>query len=87
MESYVEVGENEGAKLLCGGRRLTGGDYDQGWFYAPTIFGDCDPTMRIAQEEIFGPVVSVIPCDSLDQAMEMGNGVVLAFLLPSTRAM
>ena len=43
VESYVEVGKNEGAKLLCGGQRLTGGDYDHGWFYAPTIFGDCDP--------------------------------------------
>jgi aldehyde dehydrogenase (NAD+) len=75
VESYVEVGKNEGAKLLCGGNRLTGGDYDQGWFYAPTIFGDCDPKMRIAQEEIFGPVVSVIPCDNLDQAMAIGNGI------------
>jgi aldehyde dehydrogenase (NAD+) len=75
VESYVEVGENEGAKLLCGGQRLTGGEYDLGWFYTPTIFGDCDPTMRIAQEEIFGPVVSVIPCDSLDHALEIGNGV------------
>ncbi len=75
VESYVEVGKNEGAQLLCGGQRLTGPAYDQGWFYAPTIFGDCDPRMRIAQEEIFGPVVSVIPCDSLDQAMEIGNGV------------
>jgi aldehyde dehydrogenase (NAD+) len=76
VESYVEVGKNEGAKLLCGGERLTGGDYDKGWFFAPTVFGDCDPKMRIAQEEIFGPVVSVIPCDSLDQAIEIGNGVV-----------
>jgi acyl-CoA reductase-like NAD-dependent aldehyde dehydrogenase len=76
VESYVEVGKNEGAKLLCGGERLTGGDCDRGWFYAPTIFGDCDPRMRVAQEEIFGPVVSVIPCDNLDQAIEIGNSVV-----------
>jgi aldehyde dehydrogenase (NAD+) len=76
VEAYVEVGKNEGAKLLCGGEPLTGGEYDRGWFYAPTIFGDCDPKMRVAQEEIFGPVVSVIPCDSLDQAIEIGNGVV-----------
>ena len=76
VEAYVEVGKNEGAKLLCGGERLRGGEYDRGWFYAPTIFGDCDPKMRIAQEEIFGPVVSVIPCDGLDQAIEIGNGVV-----------
>jgi acyl-CoA reductase-like NAD-dependent aldehyde dehydrogenase len=76
VEAYVEVGKNEGAKLLCGGERLTGGEYDRGWFYAPTIFGDCDAKMRVAQEEIFGPVVSVIPCDSLDQAIEIGNGVI-----------
>jgi aldehyde dehydrogenase (NAD+) len=75
VERYVDIGKNEGAKLLCGGQRLTGGEYDNGWFYAPTIFGECDPQMRIAQEEIFGPVVSVIPCDSLDQAIEIGNGV------------
>jgi aldehyde dehydrogenase (NAD+) len=75
VESYVEIGENEGAKLLCGGQRLTGSDYEHGWFYAPTIFGDCDPKMRIAQEEIFGPVVSVIPCDSLNHAIEIGNGI------------
>ena len=75
VECYVEVGKNEGAKLLCGGQRPTGSEYDDGWFYAPTIFGDCDRKMRIAQEEIFGPVVSVIPCDDLDDAMEIGNDV------------
>jgi aldehyde dehydrogenase (NAD+) len=75
VESYVEAGKNEGAKLLCGGERLAGSEYDQGWFYAPTIFGDCDPKMRIAQEEIFGPVVAVMACNSLDHAIEIGNGV------------
>jgi acyl-CoA reductase-like NAD-dependent aldehyde dehydrogenase len=75
VESYVEVGKNEGAKLLCGGQRPTGSEYDDGWFYAPTIFGECDRKMRIAQEEIFGPVVSLIPCDNLDDAMEIGNDV------------
>jgi acyl-CoA reductase-like NAD-dependent aldehyde dehydrogenase len=75
VESYVEVGKNEGARLLCGGERLAGIEYDQGWFYTPTIFADCDPQMRIAQEEIFGPVVAVIACDNLDQAIEIGNGV------------
>jgi aldehyde dehydrogenase (NAD+) len=76
VEAYVEIGKNEGAKLLCGGERLTGGAYDAGWFYSPTIFGDCDPKMRICREEIFGPVVSVIPCGSLEEAIEIGNGVV-----------
>ena len=75
VESYVEVGKDEGAKLLCGGQRPSGSEYDNGSFFVPTIFGDCDPKMRIAQEEIFGPVVSVIPCDSLDHAIEIGNGI------------
>lgn len=76
VEEYVEIGKSEGAELLCGGHRLTGGDYDLGAFYAPTVFGDCSPTMRVAQEEIFGPVVSVIPASDLDEAIEIGNGVV-----------
>jgi acyl-CoA reductase-like NAD-dependent aldehyde dehydrogenase len=76
VEEYVQIGKNEGAKLLSGGDRLTGGEYDCGCFHSPTIFGGCDAKMRIAQEEIFGPVVSVIPCDSLDHAIEIGNGVV-----------
>lgn len=76
VAAYVQIGKNEGAKLLTGGERLTGGEYDRGFFFAPTLFGDCDPKMRIAQEEIFGPVVSLIPCDSLDHAIEIGDGVV-----------
>lgn len=76
VEEYVQVGKSEGAKLVCGGKRLTEGEHECGWFYAPTIFGDCDVKMRIAKEEIFGPVVSVIPCDSLDHAIEIGNSVV-----------
>ena len=62
VEEYVEIGKDEGAKLLCGGERLTGGDYDSGCFYTPTLFGDCKPEMRICREEIFGPVVSIMPC-------------------------
>ena len=75
VESYVEIGRDEGAKLLTGGARLTGGAYAKGWFYAPTVFGDCSPNMRIAQDEIFGPVVSVIPTSSLKEAIEVANGV------------
>lgn len=75
VESYVEIGRDEGAKLLTGGARLTGGAYAKGWFYAPTVFGDCSPNMRIAQDEIFGPVVSVIPISSLNEAIEVANGV------------
>jgi alpha-ketoglutaric semialdehyde dehydrogenase len=76
IEGYVNIGKDEGARLLCGGTRPTGGAYDNGWFFNPTIFGDCSPRMRIAQEEIFGPVVSLIPCGSLEDAIEIGNGVV-----------
>ena len=73
--SYVEIGKKEGAKLLTGGHRLESFQYAKGWFHEPTVFGDCDPEMRIAREEIFGPVVSVIPIDSLAQGIEVANGV------------
>jgi acyl-CoA reductase-like NAD-dependent aldehyde dehydrogenase len=76
VRKYVQVGQEEGARLLCGGNRLTGQAYDGGCFFEPTVFGDVDPKMRIAQEEIFGPLVSVIPCEGLEQAIEIGNGVV-----------
>src|SRR3984893_16332430 len=73
--SYVEIGQNEGAKLVCGGNRLDQGDYQHGWFMEPTVFTDVDPKMRIAQEEIFGPVVSIIPCDDMEDAIEIANGI------------
>jgi alpha-ketoglutaric semialdehyde dehydrogenase len=73
--NYVEIGKKENAKLLTGGHRLQQGDYAKGWFHEPTVFGDCDPKMRIAQEEIFGPVVSMIPIDGLEQGIEVANGV------------
>ncbi len=72
---YVEIGKNEGAKLLTGGNRLDRGAHAKGWFHEPTVFGDCAPKMRIAQEEIFGPVVSVIPVSSFDEAITVANGV------------
>jgi aldehyde dehydrogenase (NAD+) len=72
---YVEIGRAEGARLVTGGQRLTSGPYARGWFHEPTVFADVDPSMRIAQEEIFGPVVSVLRCRSLEHAIEIGNGV------------
>jgi len=60
VEEYVTSGKQEGAKLLCGGKRID----RAGFFYEPTIFGDVDNSMRIAQEEIFGPVLAVIPFDA-----------------------
>ncbi len=73
--SYIEIGKNEGAKLMCGGHRLTDGGYAHGWFLEPTVFADVDPKMRIAQEEIFGPVVSIIPCDGFDDAIHIANDI------------
>ena len=73
--SYVEIGRNEGARLACGGNRLEKGAYQHGFFMEPTVFIDVDAKMRIAQEEIFGPVVSVIPCNDLDNAIEIANGI------------
>jgi acyl-CoA reductase-like NAD-dependent aldehyde dehydrogenase len=75
VERYVEIGQREGATLACGGHALNGGAFARGFFHEPTVFADVAPSMRIAQEEIFGPVVSVIPCKSFDEAIEIGNGV------------
>jgi acyl-CoA reductase-like NAD-dependent aldehyde dehydrogenase len=73
--SYVDIGKAEGARLKCGGNRLDKGAYQNGYFMEPTVFVDVDPKMRIAQEEIFGPVVSIIPCDDLEDAIEIANGI------------
>ena len=72
---YVEIGKNEGAKLATGGHRLDSGDFAKGWFHEPTIFTDCNAQMRICQEEIFGPVVSVIPFDTFDEGLAIANDV------------
>src|SRR5512134_1330221 len=61
VERYVEIAKGEGAKLLAGGHRLDKGEHAKGYFHEPTVFGDCDPRMRVSCEEIFGPVVAVIP--------------------------
>ena len=71
---YIEIGKQEG-KLLTGGHRLTGGDYDKGYYVAPTIFDHVGTQSRIAQEEIFGPVLSVIRVKNLDEAIEAANSV------------
>jgi acyl-CoA reductase-like NAD-dependent aldehyde dehydrogenase len=72
---YVAIGVDEGAALVCGGHALKTGAYARGFFHEPTVFADVAPSMRIAQEEIFGPVVSVIPCRSFEEAVAIGNGV------------
>jgi aldehyde dehydrogenase (NAD+) len=75
VEEYVKIGRDEGATLAFGGHPLTGGVHAKGFFHEPTIFGDCSPRMRVAREEIFGPVVSVMPIGSLEEAIEVGNSV------------
>ena len=72
---YVKIGQDEGASITAGGATLTDGDYGKGHFHQPTVFADVTPDMRIAQEEIFGPVTAVMRCDSLEEAIAIGNGV------------
>jgi alpha-ketoglutaric semialdehyde dehydrogenase len=72
---YVEIGKSEGAKLATGGHRLEDGGYAKGWFHEPTVFIDCDPKMRVCQEEIFGPVVCLFPFDKFDDGISVANGV------------
>jgi aldehyde dehydrogenase (NAD+) len=67
--SYIQSGQEQGAKLMCGGARVG----DRGYFVQPTVFADVRDEMKIAQEEIFGPVLSIIPFDSLDEVIERGN--------------
>ena len=73
VDNYVQIGKNEGAKLVTGGNPATGKDCKNGSFYQPTIFADVAHKMRIAQEEIFGPVVAIIPCNSFEQAVKIVN--------------
>lgn len=70
---YVEIGKKESAVLLCGGRRLRGPGYDHGFFMEPTVFSNVQPSMRIAREEIFGPIVSILTADNFERACELAN--------------
>ena len=74
VEGYVEVGKADGARLLTGGSRAE--DRGDGFFFEPTVFAEVDPGSRLAQEEIFGPVLSVIPYDDDADAIEIANGTV-----------
>ena len=75
IHSYTGIGKDEGAKLLTGGEVATGNGLDNGSFYRPTIFGDVDPQMRIAQEEIFGPTTALIRVRDVDEAIRVSNGI------------
>jgi aldehyde dehydrogenase (NAD+) len=75
IHEYVQIGKTEGAKLAAGGYVLAEGELAEGNYYAPTLFTDVSPDMRIAYEEIFGPVVSVIPVKTFEEAIEVNNSV------------
>ena len=74
-EEYVEIGKREGARLACGGRRATRGALADGFFYEPTIFAGVRSGMRIAQEEIFGPVTCILAYETLDEAVRIANDI------------
>jgi aldehyde dehydrogenase (NAD+) len=74
VEGYIAKGVDEGATLAAGGHRPS--DLDRGWFIEPTVFGNVDNSSTIAQEEIFGPVLSVIPANDEDQAVEIANDTI-----------
>ncbi len=73
VESYIAIGKDEGATLHFGGQRATGDDLHDGFFFEPTLFTDVTPEMRIHQEEIFGPVLSVVRISSFEEALEVAN--------------
>jgi acyl-CoA reductase-like NAD-dependent aldehyde dehydrogenase len=75
VERYIEIGGNEGAELVTGGKRPSGAQLEQGWFFQPTVFAGVRPGTRLEQEEIFGPVLSVIRVDSFEEAVRVNNDV------------
>ncbi len=70
---YIEIAKKEGAKLVCGGKRLTGPKYKNGFFIEPTIFADVTPKMRLFKEEVFGPVLAVVPFKTFEEAIYLQN--------------
>lgn len=71
--SYIAIGQSEGADLLTGGKQLSGGDFGDGYFIQPTVFANVSNDMKIAQDEIFGPVAALIPFDDEDDAVRIAN--------------
>ncbi|MDA0986733.1 MAG: aldehyde dehydrogenase family protein [Bacteroidetes bacterium] len=76
VQKYVEIGIKEGANLICGGKIPNQKELQNGWFHEPTIFADVKPNMRIATEEIFGPVLSVLKCKSLEEGVNLLNNTI-----------
>jgi alpha-ketoglutaric semialdehyde dehydrogenase len=75
VHGYMDVARQDGAEILCGGEPAREGDLANGSFYKPTLLGSVKPQMRVAQEEIFGPVLSLIEVESLEEAIAVNNGV------------
>jgi aldehyde dehydrogenase (NAD+) len=75
VEEYVEIGKEQGATLVCGGHRATGRGLDRGFFFQPTIFAGVTAGSRLEQEEIFGPVLSVIKVADVEEAFTVNNDV------------
>jgi alpha-ketoglutaric semialdehyde dehydrogenase len=75
IDSYTKIGVDEGAKLLTGGEVAGGDGLGEGFFYRPTVFGEVDPGMRIAQEEIFGPTTALIRVRDVEEAIRVSNGI------------
>src|SRR5699024_5254373 len=73
--NYIQIGKEEGATLEYGGKHLNDGPFKNGYFVEPAIFSNVKPDMRIAQEEIFGPVIAVIPARSYEEAIVIANDV------------
>ncbi|MGW3288957.1 aldehyde dehydrogenase family protein [Streptomyces sp. NPDC001002] len=76
VEAYVAKGLEEGAVLRCGGERPTGAEYDDGFYYPPTVLGDCSVGMHVVQEESFGPVLTVERFTDEDEAVRLANGTI-----------
>jgi alpha-ketoglutaric semialdehyde dehydrogenase len=75
VEEYVGIGQQEGAELVIGGTVPSGDEWKEGWFYQPTVFAGVQPKSRLEQEEIFGPVLSVIKVGSFEEAVQVNNDV------------
>ena len=73
VTGYLSIGRQEGARVLSGGAQVTDGDMAKGYFVPPTVFADVKDDMRIAQEEIFGPVISAIPFTDIEEVIERSN--------------
>ena len=75
IESYVEIGKSEGARLAAGGKRPAGAGFEKGFWFKPTVFADVEQDMRIAREEIFGPILSILRWSDVDDVIEKANSV------------